>query len=100
MGGIWVPINQNSGNIIYWHMAFPISIQSQIVLECNPQGPLNNSQFELTSTIAHDSVLLRADLYAAQLVLAGCNNIVAVLWLCKGSLTTDRLVTPLLHLKA
>ena len=100
MGGIWVSIDQDSGPIIYWHTAFPASIQNQLILEGNPQGLLNNSQLELAGTIAHDAMLLSADPSTAQSVLAGCNNIMAILWLHKGLLTTAGPVMPLLHLKA
>ena len=100
MGGIWVPIRQHLGPIICWCTAFPVSIQNQLISEDNPQGLLNNSELELTGTIAHDAMLLSADPSAVQSVLVGCDNIKAVSWLCKGSLATDGLVALLLDLNA
>jgi len=83
---------------IFWQEPFPPAIPNQVISDQNLTGQLNNSQLKLTSTIANDVILLNSLVIPPCSVLAGCDNIAAVSWMHKGSVTTDGPVAPLLHL--
>lgn len=95
MGGVWFV---EDAPPIVWRHTFPEAIRNKLVSWSNPTGSITNSDLELCGTIAHQDVLAQhVDVRHATIGLLG-DNTPAIVWLQKGSTTTNRAASALLRL--
>jgi hypothetical protein len=97
MGEVWFILNACP---ILWRAKFPKDIQSSLVTFTNPSGAINNSNLELAGLLAHQDVLAQ-HIRVEHLTFANLgDNVVSLVWLCKGSVTTTKPPQHLLRLVA
>jgi hypothetical protein len=83
-GGVWFTPTQN----LVWRQRFPAAIASQLVSSANPDGVLNNSDFEQAGGVWHHFLLANEEDVRETTIHSLCDNTPAVSRFNKGSTTT------------
>jgi len=99
MGGVWFPTDSQQPAML-WRTPFPAQIRQQLVSAANPVGSITNSDLELLGAIAHQAVLAACHPIAETTNALLNNNMAAIHWLCRGSVTSTKAAAYLLHLQA
>ena len=101
IGGIdFIPAIDGSVVPILWRHKFPEWVQQDLVSFGNPDGSINNSDLELTGSIAHNDVLAQYKDVQERTIHNSYDNILMVFWQQKGSMTTTGPAAYLLRLQA
>ncbi len=93
MGGVLLPptsptLHQPAHPPLVWRTPFPLDIQQRVVGDNNPTGTITNSDLELAGTIAHADVAVTNVECRERTLATACDNMAAVSWQRKGSVTT------------
>ena len=103
-GGVWFVPNHVSRRLGYklgpvvWRYKWPASIKQQLVTEDNPNGTITNSDLELAGDLLHLQALVQYCDVRERTVLSKTDNLKALFWQRKGSVTTDACTSHLLRL--
>jgi hypothetical protein len=85
MGGVWFTVD---GDPLVWREHFPDDIIAHLVSSSNHSGDLMNSDFELTSIVAHQDILAQQyDVHEASISILN-DNTPAGSHSTKGSITS------------
>jgi len=99
MGGVWFPPSPVSLALL-WHTPFPAPIQRELVSAQNPSRSISNLDLELAGAIAHQDVLASQANVAETTNALVNDNMAAIHWLRRGSVTTTKAAAYLLRLHA
>jgi len=99
MGGVWFPPSPISPALL-WHTPFPAHIQRELVSAQNPSRSISNSDLELAGAITHQDVLASQANVAKTTNALVNDNMAAIHWLQRGSITTTKAAAYLLRLHA
>ena len=101
MGGInSIPAVNGSVAPVLWRHKFPEWVQRDLVSFNNPNGSINNSNLELTGSIAHNGVLARHADVRERTIHNYYDNMATIFWQQKGSTMTTGSAAYLLRLQA
>ena len=99
MGGIhFIPDVSGSVVTVLWRHKFPDWVQRDLVFFDNSDGSINNSDLELTGSIAHNDVLAQHTDVREYTVYNLYDYMATVFWQRKGSTTTTGPAAYLLRL--
>ena len=85
MGGVWFGPDTPP---ILWRQPFPRSVQRALATDAQPPGFLSISDLELAALLAHKDVLASVFPLAETTIWTASDNVAAVSWSTKGSLTS------------
>jgi hypothetical protein len=96
MGGVW--LSDGEVGPILWRERFPTTVTNDLVSSKNRGGTITNSDLELSGVLAHTDVLVQAHDVRERTVAILSDNMSAVSWSRKGSVTTRAPAAYLLRL--
>jgi len=99
MGGVWF-LPSPASLALLWHTPFPAHIQRELVSAQNPSRSISNSDLELAGAITHQDVLASQANVAKTTNALVNDNMAAIHWLQRGSITTTKAAAYLLRLHA
>jgi len=99
MGGVWFPPNRHATALL-WRAPFPLAVQRDLVSASNLTGKITNSDLELLGAIAHQDILTGQTQVAEMTHALFNDNLAAIHWLRRGSVTTTAAAAYLLRLQA
>jgi hypothetical protein len=121
-GGVWLPqptarprpvklhllepdghfhrVTHRSSGPIVWRASFPADIRNDIATAHHPQGPINNSELELLGGLWHDDVAAQCFDVRERTTKSHTDNIAALYWSRKGSVTTTSPTATILRQQA
>ena len=86
--------------LIVWRMPFPKDIVDSLVIWTNPQGTVNNSEFELAGGIVHSECVAQYFGMTECTTLSCNSNMAGICWQRKGSAPCTSALAHLLQFQA